>query len=212
MADQLLSLDTLAKSVEGTAQTSLYTAEERARLNELVNMDVDLETAAEMYHEIASNFGWPSEDNEAGTEKVIPGREHPDDCYGYLEELVEAGSLDPMLIRGTLPEDFHEGWDKKHLEITNENYEETKKIQDAANRRRTDPEVQRFERFMGQVNAYAARYWEENQNKRIAATGPKSPLVLGVNFEVARTTENGVNKATIKAAASFRKKSIFSAS
>ena len=213
MVDQLLSLDNLAAKSTITASTALYTDEERSRLNELVNMDVDLETAAEMYFEIATFFDWPMDTNEAGENIVSPGLESPDDTYEYLETGVTHGVLVPTEIRAGLPEDRHAEWDKKFLEIQNENYEETKKIQDAANRRRTDPEVQKFERFMSGLNEYGLQYWEENQNKKLAATGPKSPLVLGVNFDITRnTTEATKPTVAIQAVASFRKKSIFSAS
>ena len=42
MADQLMSLDSIAEASTGGVTTSLYTTEERTRLTELVNMDVDL--------------------------------------------------------------------------------------------------------------------------------------------------------------------------
>ena len=209
MADQLMSLDKLAEASTGNVTTSLYTTDERTRLTELVNMDVDMETAASLYFDIAEVMTWPMEmgpTDEAGVaEPHIPNFEG--DTYEYLEKMGIAASE----TRSLLPEEKQKEWDDAHREITTENYDETKKIQDTANRRRQDPEVQRFEKFLANGLNYMFKYWEENQTKPLASTGPKSPLVLTVSTIVSGTIEDGARNTKFQTVVASRKKNIFSA-
>ena len=145
--------------------------------------------------------------DEAGvSEPCIP--QYEGDTYDYIEDVL---LIDASMIRSQLPEDKHKEWDEAHQAITTENYDETKKIQDTANRRRQDPEVQRFEKFLANGLRYMFKYWEENQSKPLASTGPKSPLVLTVNTIVSGAIEDGARNTKFESVASFRKKNIFSA-
>lgn len=206
MADQLMSLDALAQSATGVANTSLYTPEERTRLNELVNMDVGMETASELYFVLAVTMGWPSSVEADTNVPFIPGNVEP---YDYLERI----AVDADSLRQHLNDEQRIVWDETHQKITNENYEETKSIQDRANLRRRDPEVQRFEKFLASGITYMTKYWNENQGRQLIPTGPKSPLALNVTMNINQTmvvdaAGKSNPKTSITTVASFRKKNI----
>ena len=190
--DQLLSLDRLAQAATGTANTSLYTEEEKNRLQELVAMDVDLETAAELYHDIASQLEWPMTMSESGESHHPNGAPGDDDdaVWEWLEAGVEDGGVVLSEVRGNLSE-------------------ESQKIQAAATRRRQDPEVQRLEKFLAGGIEYMLAYYGENQSKKLAVTGPKSPINLSVTIGVKDETAGGTTDTVLDVAVSSRKKNLF---